>query len=193
MASFISASKLVQLLNTANVKNDMHVQILDNQLVLGIDPINPTSVVDLSMEIVRSLSKADGLRAPQPLEKVVSYEGASHRSSRKSGKYLLEVKGQTFEHGSLPSLLSEGLRAVEEHKKGTLEKLSAIKSRTKRIVSRDPNALFEQRRLVEKHSEKLMEGWYFGTNNSAAETKKWLKRASDIVGFQWGKDFSVSI
>jgi hypothetical protein len=192
--SFISASKLVQLLNTANAKNDMHVRILtNNQLALGIDPINPTSVIDLSKEIVRSLSHVEDVAVSEPIQKSTMHEESSRRASRKSGKYLLEVKGRTFEHWSLSGLLAEGLRAVEQHKRGTLEKLSGIKPRTKRIVSRDRNALFEQRGFAEGHSEKLMDGWFFGTNNSADETKTWLKRASDLAGLQWGKDFSVSL
>jgi hypothetical protein len=100
-------------------------------------------------------------------------EVSTHRTSRTSGKYLLNFKGRTIECRSLSGLLAESLKAIEAHKKGTLEKLSSIKPRTKRIVSRDRNALFDQR--------------------SAEETKTWLKRASELAGLHWGRDFSISL
>lgn len=72
-----------------------------------------------------------------------------------------------------------------------MEELARLKPRTKRIVARDPNKLFEQQTLVEKYSEKLMEGWWFGSNNSGPETDTWLRRGCEFAGLVWGKDFTT--
>jgi hypothetical protein len=114
------------------------------------------------------------------------------RLSRRTGRYLLEIKGRTIECESLKEMLAEGLRALEAYKKGTLDKLAAAKSRTRRIVSRDPSKLFDKTHLQEKHAEPLMEGWWYGTNNSALETNRWLRQARTIAGLTWEKDFSTT-
>jgi len=190
--SYILASKLVELINSANGKKDMHIHVLTtNQLALGKDPLHPTSVIDLSKEVVRSLT--NGHAATKLVESKSIPEASTHKAYRASGNYLLEVQGRTIECRSLSGLLAEGLKAVEAHKKGTLDTLSGIQPRTKRIVARHPSSLFKQKDLVDKYSEKLMDGWYFGTNNSAGETKTWLKRGCEIAGLKWGVDFSTSI
>ena len=192
--SFISATKLVELLNATNTNKNMHIRVLTtNQLALGIDPLHPTNVIDLSKEELRSISSGENdisIKAPTvPVAKPTS----SHKLSRQSGKYLLDIKGRTMECTSLSILLAEGLKALEAHKPGTLSTLSSIQPRTKRIVARDPGGLFLQKDLAEKYSEKLMDGWWFGTNNSADETKTWLKRACVIAELQWGTDFTTSL
>ncbi|MGA3399416.1 MAG: hypothetical protein ABSC95_09355 [Acetobacteraceae bacterium] len=194
--SFIAASKLVELLTAANVRRDMHVRVLTaNQLALGVDPLHPTSVIDLSKEVIRALFQGESeatAEPPPPPSPAPARPTTSGRVSRQSGKYLLAVRGQTIECTSLKHLLAEGLRTLESYQNGTLDKLSRVKPRTKRIVARDPANLFDQTELSEKYSEKLIDGWWFGTNNSAAETNAWLERACSLAGLEWGKDFTVT-
>lgn len=113
--------------------------------------------------------------------------------TRRSGNYWLELNGHRVEHSSLKDLLSEGLRALEQTRPGTLEKLTRIKPRSKRIVARDPKHLFDRSHLAKGCSEKLIDGWWFGTNNSADETNAWLERACSCSGFIWGEDFKTSL
>jgi len=183
--SFVTAAKLIELLKAANSKGNMYVRVLTaNQLALGTDPLNPTSIIDLSKEAVRSVSSQDAQTEAETPK--------SPRLSRQSGKYLLDVKGNTIECPSLKDLLAQGLRELEKHQRGTLDKLSAIKPRTKRIVARDPQRLFDRSELAEKYAEKLTDGWWYGTNNSADETNTWLRRGADLAGLEWGKDFATS-
>jgi hypothetical protein len=145
----------------------MFVRVLSaNKLAIGADPFHPTNVIDLSKELV----------------------------SRQSGKYLLDISGRTIECTSLRELLAEGLRALEKYKPGMLEQLSVIKPRTKRIVARDPARLFDQQELVANYAERLgVDGWWYGTNNSADETNAWLRRAAELAGLSWGKDVSTTL
>jgi hypothetical protein len=186
--SFIAAAKLVDLLKTANASGNLHVSVLTaNQLALGADPLKPTSVIDFSKEAVRPITSQDA-----QIE-VRAEVRAPPRASRRSGKYLLDIKGNTIECGSLKDLLAEGLRALEKHQRGTLDKLSAIKRRTKRIVAREAQRLFDQPELAEKYAARLTDGWWYGTNNSADETNTWLRRGADLAGLKWGKDFTTSL
>ncbi|MFT3989471.1 hypothetical protein [Aestuariivirga sp.] len=188
--SFISAKKLIELLVAASSREDMHVKVLTtNQLAIGIDPLHPTSVIDLSKELVVPMKKVvEAVPAPRVVESAPAY-----RHSRQTGRYMLEIKGKGTTCTSLKQILAEGLRGLEAHKSGTLEKLSQIKPRSKRIVAHDPRYLFEQSELVEKYSEKLSNGWWFGTNNSADETTTWLKRGCELAGLTWDRDFVVTI
>jgi hypothetical protein len=81
----------------------------------------------------------------------------------------------------------------EEAQPGTLDKLSLLKQRTKRIVARTPKHLFERDHLTEKCSDQLIDGWWYGTNNSARETKEWLKRACSCSGLNWQDNFKTSL
>jgi hypothetical protein len=192
--SFTSTTKLAELIDAADPQRTMQVRILNaNQLALGTDPLNPTKIIDLSNETVRSISSENSVEegptsAPAPVSR-----GPTTRVSRQSGKYLLDMKGQTTECRSLKELLSTGLKALEKSHPGTLDKLSQIKPRTKRIVARNADSLFDQPELVENYAEELVNGWWFGTNNSADETITWLRRGAEIAGLAWGKDFSTSL
>ncbi|MDP7100648.1 MAG: hypothetical protein QF503_05805 [Rhodospirillales bacterium] len=115
--------------------------------------------------------------------------GAGHR---RSGKYSIEIKGNMTECVSLKEVLAEGLKAFEIIRPGTLDELTKIMPRSKRIVSRDPKQLFKNPEMVRMFSEKLVDGWWFGINNSAAETLTWLRRGADIAGLEWGKDGKTS-
>lgn len=189
--SFIAATKLIELIAAADPKKDMQVRVLTaNQLAIGRDPLNPTSVIDLSKEAVRPTSgESRTVAKPVP----VSALGSSpQRISRQSGKYLLEMKGKVVECKSLKELLAVGLKTIEATHPTMLDRLAQIRPRTKRIVGRDPADLFDQQDLADKYAERLCEGWWYGTNNSADETNTWLRRAAELAGLKWGVDISTS-
>jgi hypothetical protein len=180
--SFISASKLVELVQSANKGSQMYVRVVSgNRLALGSDPMNPTISIDLSRETVGPYGK------PEPELQ------SGPRVTRRSGEYWFEIKGKRHEVSSLGELLGKGLREIEAARPGTLEKLSHHKGRTKRIVSRDRNALFDTKHLADKHAVKLVDGWWYGTNNSSGETENWLKRACEHAGLKWGENFKTKL
>jgi hypothetical protein len=109
------------------------------------------------------------------------------------GKYLLQVDEEVSEHSSLKELLAAGLNGLERTSSGTLEKLSAIKPRSKRIVARNRNDLFESSALAAQYGERLNAEWWFGTNNSAQETNSWLRRGCELARLKWGSEFNTSL
>ena len=74
-----------------------------------------------------------------------------------------------------------------------LDKLTQIRPRSKRIVSRDKKLLFVNEKMAEDYGEPLGNGWFFGTNNSSQETRAWLERACKCAGLEWGKDFKTNV
>ncbi len=188
----ISALKLCDLLKKASPRGDMQVSVLSgDRLAVGISPLLPTSIIDLSGETVRPFSEVDRLTIDPP--KPAPSGAAGTRLARKTGRYGLAFKGEITETGSLKELLAEGLRKIEACVPGTLNKLTMLKPRTKRIVARDPRALFDQAELAEKYGERLMDGWWYGTNNSADETLTWLRRACEYASLEWAKDIVVDV
>lgn len=183
----IDATKLTKLLAATNAGKSLKVWVLTtDELAFGVDPPLRMGTIDLIHEQVRP----NDFAVPSAI--ATPPEPSTVRPSRRSGHHLLKIKGRIIECSSLKEMLAEGLRSLEGHKKGTLDKLAAVKSSKRRIVSRDPSKLFDTTHLEEKHAEPLMEGWWYGTNNSAADTNRWLRQACAIAGLTWGKDFSTS-
>lgn len=194
--SFVQAGKLSELLSAADPKNKMYVRILtSNRLALGIDPLAPTLMIDFSNEkVLPYVQQEDSM----PIQaggsgSKVSVETGIYKTTRRSGQYWFELKEKRVETHSLRDLLAEALRALEAKYPGTLEKLSQFKGRSRRIVARDPKLLFDKAHLTANHAEKLIDGWYFGTNNSADSTNSWLRRACAFAGVEWGKEFRSNL
>ncbi|MBY0509662.1 MAG: hypothetical protein K2P94_05870 [Rhodospirillaceae bacterium] len=194
MANVMSTTKLAELLTTSEPYKSMCIRILNNQLVLGADPFQPNYVIDFSDESIRPYSSENlaqnvSLSAPPVRE----HYNIQTKGSRRSGKYWFEINNRREECGSLKELLAAGLRAIEHTRPGTLEKLSHIKPRSKRIVARDPKQLFEKDHLVKPYSEPLDGEWWYGTNNSDPETSSWLERACSLAELKWNVDFKTSL
>ena len=183
----IDAAKLAELLAATNAGKNLKVWVLTpDELAFGIEPPLRMGTIDLISEQVRANGHSEPDAAAEPLRLHLPGFPAA------PANICLEIKGRTIECSSLKEMLAEGLRALEAHKRGTLDKLAAAKSRTRRIVSRDPSKLFDKTHLEEKHAEPLMEGWWYGTNNSALETNRWLRQACALAGLTWDKDFTTS-
>lgn len=177
----------------------MHVRVLTtNQLALGVDPLNPTIVIDLSKEAIRPLHTDQISNVPKPQEPVstrstVHEQSQSSRAQRTTGKHFICINDKMINCRSLKELLAEGLKSLEQHRPGTLDKLSKISPRSKYIVARDPSRLFQNIESVEKFAARLTSEWWYGTNNSADETKNWLRRSAELAGLVWDRDITSSL
>jgi hypothetical protein len=184
MVSLIKTQRLRELLQSADPTGEMFAQILpDGRLGLGSDPFRPEVGIDFGAERALQIS-AEGLPSQQ--------QPAELPRQRGRPAYDFELRGQVIRSGSLKEVLRHGLLAFERMVPGTLEKLSLIKPRSKRIVAHDRNDLFESRNLTKDFSERLDADWWFGTNNSAQETRAWLERAAACSGLDWGRDCSTN-
>lgn len=184
-SDYMEIRKLVDLLRHVDTENERFVLVHNNQLWLGRNPVDPTRSVDFASERLVPLSAENTSEAPR--------EESPVGSSRRTGDYWFEISGRRVPVRSQKELLAEGLRALERAHPGTLEELSKIKGRSKAIVSRDPNALFNKSHLVAKFAHKLVDGWWFGTNNNAQETNSRLQEAASCAGLKWGDTFKTSL
>jgi hypothetical protein len=196
IVSFMSATKLAELLDDASKPQNMYVRVANNRILLGADPLNPTFVVNLSKEAVESYGNSAITKAEVPLSRpdaeAQSLNENTSRLPRRTGHYWFELKGRRIGCKSLKELLATALRHIEHLTPGMLENLTNIKLRSKRIVARDRNHLFDREHLAKDYSERLMPGWWYGTNNSAKETEAWLRRACGAGGLKWDDDFKAS-
>ena len=198
--SFIPTAKLAKLLHSANKRGYTYAKVhTDNLLALGADPLSPTHAIDLTSEEIRPIPKpstdidASVLEAAGSISLSKLLNEVEKRATRRTGNYWIEFEGRRIPCASLKELLAEGLKRIEELRPGTLDRLSDIKPRSKRIVSRDRERLFAKRELVVHYAAKLTDGWWFGTNNSKEETLTWLRRAADIAGLDWGKTVRTNV
>ena len=191
---YMPAKKLAKLLLLAG--SDKYVWVVGrDRLVLGSDPLRPTEIIELSDESLRPCNGSDATTPGIEISTLGESPafGDETRIFRRRTAYWFDIRGTREACISLKHLLSEALRAIEQSCPGTLEKLSHIKPRSRRIVARERKDLFDREHLIEQYSERLMDAWWFGTNNSAEETKSWLERACDCAGLKWGRDFKTNL
>jgi hypothetical protein len=194
--TYLQASKLAALLNIADPKKSMYVHILSaTRLALGADPLNPSAVIDFSKEAIVPYMEAKVAGPQHPAGASPNMRDTiSVRATRRSGGYWYELKGKRTDCQSLKELLALALLSIEKAVPGTLNNLTKVKPRSRRIVARDPKDLFDKPHLAKDYAEKLgKDGWYYGTNNSANETGAWLRRACAHAGLKWGEDFKTSL
>ena len=182
----METSKLGELVNRAIVDGFKYVAVRSmSELTVGSDPLKPTHVIDFQSETIYKISGKD------PDDKPPAVEHALIKGVRRTGRYSVTVKEEEIHCTSLKELLANGLKMIEQVRPGTLERLSHKKPRSKRIVARDPKELFEQERLAARFSELLIDGWWYGTNNSKNETRIWLKRAAELADLKWGAEIII--
>jgi hypothetical protein len=193
MASYLNSAKLIGLIKAADPNGEMFASVLSSaRLAMGKDPLKPTHVIDFSTEAVAPFDPTK-FKSDEPVELIASADRVS-LSSRRSGSFWFELLGkQRSEFGSLRDLLRGALLEIEKARPGTLDELSQMKPRSKRIVARDPRNLFAKEKMAENFAKPLGEGWFYGTNNSRQETEDWLRRACKCAGLKWGVDFKTNV
>ncbi len=179
----INAKSLVDPLTNLPNYPDLQVWVTGaNQLAIGQSPFQPLYIFDLESEKIERLT-------PTTDDALV---GDHVRVPRRSGSYSFEILGHRTTCRSLKELLAKALIQLEDSRTGTLDKLSREMPRTKRIVALNASDLFPGKpNLSRRYSETLIGGWYYGTNNSAAEVEAWLKRAVLCAGLTWDVDFKL--
>jgi hypothetical protein len=191
--SFIQTGKLADLLRSADPGRKMYVRVMSTtRLALGADPLTPTHVIDLSKETIGQMGDLPSQISTAMPDDATSPSIGS-KFTRRGGDYWFELKGKRIECGSLKQLLAEGLKALEKANPSTLDNLARHRGRSRRIVARDRNQLYDKQHLVKDYTEPLIDGWFYGTNNSARETNVWLQRAAECAGLKWGTEFNTNL
>lgn len=195
--SYIGAAKLADLLQKADAGGGLVVSVISaSRLALGKDPLHPTVAIDFSREAIApyepAKAKTNGIADAAVARTQVEAPTVS-RKPRRSGSYWFQLLGTRMEFGSLRDLLRASLLEIEKARPGSLEKLSHIRPRSKRIVANDKKLLFADEAMSDEFGEQLGDGWWYGTNNSAQETRAWLERACSCAGVTWGIDFETNV
>jgi hypothetical protein len=63
--AFASVGKLIELLNVATAGEDAYVRVLSaNRLALGVDPLHPTHLIDISREVLLACNQVEPATNP---------------------------------------------------------------------------------------------------------------------------------
>ena len=99
------------------------------------------------------------------------------------GAHSLVLQGRIIPAGSYQELLLSGLQTIELFRPGTLALLARDKGRSKRIVSRERDGLYD-RPGPGKSAQRIDGGWWVATNNSGDEVEKFIRRAAVHAGIE---------
>ncbi len=108
------------------------------------------------------------------------------RPSRRGGNYKSKLFGKEITSGSLKEVLKAAMLGIESQNPGFLEKLGGHRTvRGRRIVARKPEELYPGKpQLVENCAERLDSKWWFDTNVSFNQTRRYLRAIADIAGIK---------
>jgi hypothetical protein len=169
-ATSITTQTLISLIKQADPKGQMHLKVINQgRLELGADPFSSSVAIDLANETLHSL----GNNTTTPMTTPVS-------TGRVTGNYWYQLNGKQFGCASVKALLLQSLAALAAADPHLMDKLSAVKKRTKRIVAKDKYDLFDSKHLADEYSVQMQNGWWVGTNNSTHEVRAWLALAASL-------------
>lgn len=97
-------------------------------------------------------------------------------------KYRVRIEDQSVEADTLGALLVGVLRSLEKRNPGTLETLSTITRRKRRLVARRKTDLYPGNPHLADYALPVNETWYVGTNYSAADVEAILLHAAVASG-----------
>ena len=116
-------------------------------------------------------------------------QSSTDPSRRRTGTYAYELLGERVEEGSLQAAYMSCLVNIAKRESGFLERLSAVSTKSRRIVARDPEKLYLKRpELAEKYARSLRDGWWVDINLSRQQCEQRLKIVCDVAGLQWERD-----
>lgn len=193
MAAVMGVDKVTELLSEAAGRGCSLVWLEGGALAVGADMGRPQYVVDFVTERLRKErrreAKTDLAVGPHPAaanQDLMDSPGLVEVQpfgvhGRRTGNLALVLEGEITPVRSYKELLCAGLQMIERVRSGTLEKLSAEKGRTKRVVARRPDLLYENSQLT-KHAIRIEGDWWVATNNNRWEVEKYLRRAAFHAG-----------
>lgn len=115
------------------------------------------------------------------------------RLSRVTGRFEVKVLDKSAAARSLKEAYLTCLRMLAAYRPGLLDALSKQRTRSRRIVARDPAKLYLNRpALAEDYAEKLDDDWWVDINLSRPQIELRLNLACDLAGLDFGKDVVIA-
>lgn len=123
--------------------------------------------------------------APPPRSRNSTSRTQTRERTRITG-FIFE--GERFETGSAKQTLAEVLKLFQHRDSGFMQRFAAqTVGRRRQLVARNRNELYPGRSdLLDNHSLDLGNGWWLGTNISAARVRKNVEIACRIAGVNFG-------
>jgi hypothetical protein len=178
--SYISGNKLKGLIGGADLSGHQAWISSDREICLGRKVGEPDYVIDFGSEKLIPVKEEAG-PVSNPLEV----------AGRRSGEFRLKILGREFLLGNLKGVVKTALLQFHSRDDAFLKRMKEVCPRTKRIVSDDKHDLFSDQRLSRKYAEPLIDGWWYGANNSEAEVRAWLQRMCELQNVRWGQDVAM--
>jgi hypothetical protein len=119
----------------------------------------------------------------EQVEELPPSQRAKH--TRRGGTYPYVVNGSAREAYGLKGVLKDVLIEMEKAKKGSLVRLSQYRTpRGRRIIARRDVEIYPgNQELVEKSAERLNDDWWYDTNISNSQLKKYISTSLEYCQF----------
>lgn len=150
-----------------------------------------------SLEMAMTLRR----RAGETLESVIArvLKDALRAQERPRGpemarrkRFRVVLLGEAYQVATARDVLVTALQRLQGLDPQVLPALSHKTGRTRRIVASTPAALYPGRPDLAKHSYRLEEDWWVGTNYSTRDIDRIVRLACSIAGLEFGADLVVS-
>ena len=136
-------------------------------------------------DILREILALNKIEEPKV---VVSVQLPAERSSRTTGRYVVDVGGREITAGNLKGILKSTVLSIDRMQPRFVEKLSQHRtSRGRRIVARKPQEVYPGKPNLTEKAEQLRTGWWFDTNISLIACRKYLEVIAKISGVEIGR------
>ena len=117
-----------------------------------------------------------------------------HRSQQgSSAKIVGFVLGEArIEVGSAIGTLASLLAKFADGDPQFMERFAKrTVSKTRRLVARNRSELYEKSHLIDRHSKKLENGWWIGTNLSKRQVRRHIETACGEAGVRFGSQLKL--
>lgn len=175
------SGKLIALIRAADPSGRLHLKVLDDRrLALFSEWVALQAVIDLGSESIQK-GVADEPLATRPTPFGPRVVEIDFHAERTSGPCHAEFDSVRIPARSQKELLIRSFMYLEDAFPGTLERLSHVKRRTKRIVSETVGELYERPHLS-RYATRILDRWWVATNNKSDEVRDWIRIAARLAG-----------
>ncbi|MDD9909010.1 MAG: hypothetical protein OXR62_04885 [Ahrensia sp.] len=158
------------------------------QFLIGANPAKPDMKIDFGRERVVSGSPK---HTPNGSVSVIVAPPETD-TGRTTGAHWIRLNGEQHNFKSQRQLLRHTVLYFAARDEAFLERLSLEKTPSRRLVARNKYDLFKNKKLTDKHSEPLTNGWWLNTNNSGDQCKSWIRVIARISGHSWADKIELS-
>jgi hypothetical protein len=112
--------------------------------------------------------------------------------TRRTGTYGFTLLGAKFQDESLQASYKRCLLEFSKRDSRFLDRLSDKRTRSRRLVARDPQSLFlKTPTLAKKFAAPLTGPWWFDVNLSQPQVETRIEMACEVAGLQFGGDLTL--